>query len=474
MPVGLSGAATLNADAARRAHVGAEWGITGGDATERIAMHKVLDRQSEGTTQLPSARTSRRGGILALLAAGVIAALLWWVLTRATPTTTHRRLDEQATVVRLGEVTRGDVPVALEALGTVTALSTVVVKTQISGKLTEVGFTEGQSVKVGDFLAQIDPRPYQAALDQAQGQLARDEAMLAAARIDLARYEKLMAQDSIARQQVDTQRALVTQDEAIVRSDRANVENAALNLNYCRIVAPSNGRIGLRLVDPGNYVQASDPNGVVVITQMQPISVVFTLPEDDIPKFLKQLRAGAQLPVLAFNRNSTTQLATGKLETLDNQIDTTTGTVKLRAVFANEDEALFPNQFVNVKLIVDTLRGVAIAPAAAVQIGAPGNYVYVASEEAMVAVRPVKLGARDGQSVAVLEGLAPGDKVVVDGVDRLRDGAKIRVPEPPSGRAPGAAPSAKGSAGQKSGPEQGKPARAPREGPPETRPRTQQ
>jgi membrane fusion protein, multidrug efflux system len=426
-------------------------------------MHKLLDRQSEGVTEIPSTRRGKhRGATIAVIMVGLIAALFWWLQPRAATQAPQRRNADLATVVGLGDVTRGDVPVALEALGTVTALSTVVVKTQISGKLIEVGFKEGQSVKVGDFLAQIDPRPYQAALDQAQGQLARDEAMLAAARVDLARFEKLMTQDSIARQQVDTQRALVAQDVAIVRSDKANVENAALNLNYCRIVALSNGRIGLRLVDVGNYVQASDPNGVVVITQMQPISVVFTLPEDDIPKFLKKLRAGAELPVLAFNRNSTTQLATGKLETLDNQIDTTTGTVKLRATFANDDEMLFPNQFVNVKLIVDTLHDVTIAPSAAVQIGVPGTYVYVANPDATASVRPVKLGARDGQNVAVLEGLAPGDKVVVDGVDRLRDGAKIRVP----GTAGGASGAFAAPSDPASGPAAGKAGSAPRDGQP--------
>jgi multidrug efflux system membrane fusion protein len=393
-------------------------------------MHKLLERQDESVTERTTAPgTKYRRAVFAIVAACLAALLLWWLQSRGAPQAPQRRLADAANVVRLGDVTRGDVPVTLEALGTVTALSNVTVKTQISGKLTEVGFTEGQSVKVGDFLAQIDPRPYQAALDQAQGQLARDEAMLAAARIDLARYEKLMTQDSIARQQVDTQRALVAQDEGIVRSDRANVEAAALNLNYCRIVALSTGRVGLRLVDAGNYVQASDPNGMVVITQMQPMSVLFTLPEDDIPKFLKKLRAGGALPVLAFDRSGATQLATGKLETIDNQIDTTTGTVKLRAIFANDDEALFPNQFVNVKLIVDTLQGVTIAPAAAVQLGAPGNYVYLANKDETVSVRPVKLGARDGQNVAVLQGLSPGDKVVVDGIDRLRDGAKIRLPE---------------------------------------------
>jgi membrane fusion protein, multidrug efflux system len=359
----------------------------------------------------------------------VVAGLVWWLRSRATPERSARTPSETATVVRLSTVTRGDVPVMLDALGTVTALSTVVVKTQINGYLTEVGFQEGQSVNKGAFLAQIDPRPYQAALDQAQGQLARDEALLAAARIDLARYEKLIAQDSIASQQVDTQRALVQQDEAIVRSDKANVETATLNLHYCRIVSPSEGRVGLRLVDPGNYVQASDANGVVVITQMQPISVIFTLSQDTIPQFIKKLRAGEALPVLAFDRSGTTQLATGVLATIDNQIDTTTGTVKLRATFPNKDETLFPNQFVNVKLVVDTLHDAATVPSAGVQIGTPGTYVYFANPDGTVSVRPVKLGPSNGQRATVLEGLSPGDKVVVDGIDRLRDGAKIRLPE---------------------------------------------
>jgi membrane fusion protein, multidrug efflux system len=399
-----------------------------------VPVHKLLDRQggSAPPDVAPVATRPRRRGrafLVVLLATILAATLAAWLLSRPAGERPGRRTAETTTVVRLGTVTRGDMPVSLEGLGTVTTLSTVVVKTQISGKLTEVGFKEGQSVKKGDFLAQIDPRPYQAALDQAQGQLARDEALRAAAKVDLARYEKLITQDSIARQQVDTQRALVLQDEAIVRTDKANVESATLNLNYCRILSPSDGRVGLRLVDPGNYVQASDPSGVVIITQMQPISVIFTVPQDAIPQFIKKLRAGEALPVLAFNRNSSKQLAAGSLTTIDNQIDVTTGTVKLRATFANEDETLFPNQFVNVKLVVDTLQDGALVPSAAVQIGAPGPYVYVANADATVSVRAIKVGPSNGESVAVLEGLAPGDKVVVDGVDRLRDGAKIRVPE---------------------------------------------
>ena len=418
-------------------------------------MHKLLERREEIGAQCPPAiassgsRRVRRLSLLLALAALVGAATWWWLSgpVREGP----RRPTEAATVVRLGAVTKGDMPVTLDALGTVTALSTVTVKTQISGKLTEVGFTEGQSVKKGDFLAQIDPRPYQAALDQAQGQLARDEALLAAAKIDLARYEKLMTQDSIARQQVDTQRALVLQDEAIVRSDKANVENAALNLNYCRIVSLSDGRVGLRLVDPGNYLQAGDPNGVVIVTQMQPISVIFTLPQDTIPQFIKKLRAGQTLSVLAFNRSSTAQLAAGSLTTLDNQIDVTTGTVRLRATFPNDDESLFPNQFVNIKLVVDTLRDATLVPSAAIQIGAPGPYVYIANADSTVSVRPIKVGPSGGERVAVLEGLAPGDNVVVDGVDRLRDGAKIRVPE-----TAGSGPNPPAKSGKEGEPRKGK------------------
>jgi membrane fusion protein, multidrug efflux system len=411
-------------------------------------VHKLLERREEIGAQRPPSvapRASRRvpRPVLLLALVAIVGAATWWWLSGPVRERPGRRPTEAATIVRLGTVTKGDMPVTLDALGTVTALSTVAVKTQISGKLTEVGFTEGQSVKKGDFLAQIDPRPYQAALDQAQGQLARDEALLAAAKIDLARYEKLMTQDSIARQQVDTQRALVLQDEAIVRSDKANVENAALNLNYCRIVSPSDGRVGLRLVDAGNYLQASDPSGVVIITQMQPMSVIFTLPQDTIPQFIKKLRAGERLSVLAFNRSSTTQLAAGSLSTLDNQIDVTTGTVRLRATFPNEDEALFPNQFVNIKLVVDTLRDATLVPSAAIQIGAPGAYVYVANANSTVSVRPIKVGPSGGERVAVLEGLAPGDNVVVDGVDRLRDGASIRVPE-----AAGSNPNAAGKSGK--------------------------
>ncbi len=390
---------------------------------------EVVGEPVEVLASPAKARRRRLGTFVWILIwAAVALGLGWWWYNRAPPETRTLHRPDTATVVGIAQTTRGDMPVSLDALGTVTALSTVTVKTQISGKLLDVGYKEGQAVKKGDFLAQIDPRPYQAALEQAQGQLARDEAALAVSKVDLARYEKLMREDSIARQQVDAQRALVKQNEATVRSDKAAIENAILNVNYCRIVSPIDGRVGLRLVDPGNYVQAGDATGLLVIAQTKPISVVFALAQDTIPQFIKQYRSGATLQVEAYNRNNTQLLATGKLSTIDNQIDTSTGTIKLRAEFANEDETLFPNQFVNARLIVETLRDVVVAPAAAVQIGTPGAFVYLVNPNHTVSVRPVKVGPADGERVVILEGLTAGDTIVVDGVDRLRDGAKIKTP----------------------------------------------
>lgn len=368
-----------------------------------------------------------RSALVVLFLVALAAAGAWRLMPLAQHEQQAARQPLASVTVKVGSVVRGPMPVTLSALGTVTSPATVTIKTQISGKIIEVGFQEGQLVKAGDFLVQIDAKPYQAAFDQAQGQLSRDQALLAAARIDLDRYATLLKQDSIARQQVDTQRALVRQDEAQVRADTAAVETASINLNYCRIVSPITGRVGLQLVDPGNYVQPSDPTGIVVITQTQPISVIFPLAQDTIPQFIGKYRRGTAMTVEAYSRNSETLLATGELAALDNQIDTSTGTVKLRANFANEKEELFPNQFVNVKLVVDTLAGATLAPQAAVQLGAPGNYVYKANGDGTVSVKPVKIGPADAQNVAILDGLAPGDQVVVDGADRLRDGAKITI-----------------------------------------------
>jgi multidrug efflux system membrane fusion protein len=325
------------------------------------------------------------------------------------------------------------VPIVIRALGTVTPLATVTVKTQITGQLVQVAFTEGQAVKKDELLAVVDSRPYEVALQNAQGALGKDEALLKNAQIDLQRYATLVKQDSIARQQYDTQAALVRQYEAQIVTDQAVVDNAKLNLVYTRIIAPVNGRIGLRLVDPGNYVTLGDATGICVVTQMQPISVLFTIPEDSLPQVRQRLRAGAKLPVTALDRAQKNQLAQGMVTTTDNQIDTTTGTVKLRAVFDNADEALFPNQFVNVRLLADTVKDAITVPVAAIQRGTPGTFVYFVKADDTVAVRVVETGATDGEKIAVTKGLALGEQVVIDGVDRLRDGAKIRRP----GNAPG-------------------------------------
>jgi membrane fusion protein, multidrug efflux system len=322
---------------------------------------------------------------------------------------------------------KGDMPVTLSQLGTVTPLTTVTLKSQISGYLTEVALHEGQMVNKGDFLAQIDPRPYEVALEQAQAQLAKDQALLKNALLDLQRYNTLVAENSIAKQTRDTQEALVGQYQATVKADHAQVDAQKLNLTYCRIISPVTGRVGLRQVDPGNYVQMSDPTGIVVITQVKPMSVVFTTPEDNLPQVMKRLRAGATLDAIAYDRTGANELARGTLDTVDNQIDTTTGTVKLRAIFDNKEETLFPNQFVNVKLIVDTIREADILPNSAIQRGAPGTFVYVVKPDQTVAVQKVTLGPTDGQRVAIMSGLPPGESVVVDGTDRLRDGAKVAV-----------------------------------------------
>jgi membrane fusion protein, multidrug efflux system len=316
----------------------------------------------------------------------------------------------------------------LTALGTVTPLATVTVQTQLSGTLQTVAFQEGQMVRKDDLLAQIDPRPYQISLENAQGALARDQALLQTARLDLKRYQTLLAQDSIASQQVDTQASLVQQYIGTVKSDQANIDTYKLDLIYARITAPVAGRVGLRQVDPGNYVTPNLTNGLVVITQLQPISVIFTVSEDSLPQIMKQVQAGAKLSVTAYDRSNTTSLATGALETLDNQIDTTTGTLKLRAMFNNPDNLLFPNQFVNARLLVDTIHDAVIVPTSAVLNGSMGQFVYVVQPDNTVTVRQVKTGPVDGERTSIASGLQAGERVVIDGSDRLKEGAKITIP----------------------------------------------
>ncbi|KAF0102678.1 MAG: putative multidrug efflux transporter MdtA [Rhodospirillaceae bacterium] len=331
-----------------------------------------------------------------------------------------------AVPVGVATASKGDIPIVLRALGTVTPLQTVNVKTQITGQLTEVHFKEGQMVKQGDLLAQVDPRPYDVALQQAIGQQQRDEALLKNAQTDLERYRKLVQQDSIARQQYDTQISLVRQYEAALVIDQAQVDAARLNVTYTKIVAPLTGKIGLRMVDKGNYVTMGDASSICVIIQVQPISVLFTIPEDSLPLVRQRLKSGENLEVRVLDRSQKTELAVGRLDTTDNVIDLTTGTVKLRAIFDNADESLFPNQFVNVRLLADTVKDAVVVPVAAIQRGQPGTFVYLAKADDTVEIRVVELGATDGEKVAILKGLKVGDQVVIDGVDRLRDGARIR------------------------------------------------
>jgi multidrug efflux system membrane fusion protein len=351
-----------------------------------------------------------------------------------------KRGDGRPMPVQATTAKSGDIDVVINALGTVTARNTTTVKARVDGQIVRIAFREGQWVKEGALLAEIDPRPFQVQLDQAAGQLARDQALLANAKLDLERYSGLLAKDSIARQQVDAQQALVRQYEGAVQSDRAQLDNARLQLGFTRITAPVSGRLGLRQVDVGNMVRASDAGGIVVITQTQPIAVVFAIPADGLGAVLARLRKGDALAVDAFDRDGRTRLASGKLLTVDNQIDVATGTVKLKAEFPNADDALFPNQFVNVRLRVETKRNATLIPLAAVQRGAQGTFVYVVGQDQSVAVRPVTLGPGLADVVAVETGVAPGERVVTDGVDKLRDGAKVEVATP---GAPGAAAEAR-------------------------------
>jgi membrane fusion protein, multidrug efflux system len=387
------------------------------------------EREAPSIGSSPTAKGgSRRGLVLtSLLILLCIGGVVWWTKQGSAPQQGGAGRNAAPMSIAPEVVGTGDIGINLNGLGTVTSLATVTVRTQISGYLTKVVFKEGDEVKKGDLLAEIDSRPYEAALAQAKGQLARDEAMLKGAQVDLARYQGLAAQNAVPHQTLDTQIALVAQDQGTVEADKATVKSAEVNLQYTRIMSPIDGRVGLRQVDQGNYVTPGDANGLVVITQLQPISVLFTVPEDNLPAIADRIRSGAVLPVTAYDRSGANKIAEGKLQTFDSQIDQTTGTIKLRAQFPNDDRALFPNQFVNVRLLLDTHKNVTTISTAGVQRGIPGTFVYLINPDSTVSVRPVKLGETAGDRVEVISGLTPGERIVIDGADKLRDGAKIVV-----------------------------------------------
>jgi membrane fusion protein, multidrug efflux system len=365
-----------------------------------------------------------RGKLIAIV---IIVALVLLVLFHLIFGAKPERNGNPPQVVSATAATLGDMPVILNELGTVTPVATVTVLPQLSGYLTEVGYQEGQDVKKGQFLAQIDPRQYEINKQQAEAQLAKDQASLDQARADLARYEQLHQQKSIAEQTYIDQKFTVAQDEAAVKADKASIAQYELDLEYCHITAPVDGRVGLRLVDPGNYVTASSSSGIVVITTMKPTTVQFTVPQNSLSQVLERFNSGAKLPVTAYSSDNTKQIAAGTLYAISNQMATSTGTVTLRATFPNDDESLYPNEFVNARLLVDTMKQAVLVPTPAVQSGAPGDYVYLVNADDTVSVHKVTPGPSDGKNTVILSGLSAGQVVVTDGMDRLNDGAKIKL-----------------------------------------------
>jgi membrane fusion protein, multidrug efflux system len=397
------------------------------DAAARVRAEQLSLPGVLPDARRPQRRSRRRWTWIAIAAVAIVASLL--LLRHADQTTAaqHQPASPRAvSVVAAPAITR-DLGIYLTGLGTVTPLSTVTVHTRVDGELVTVRYREGQIVAKGELLAEIDRQPYQAQVEQYEGQLARDEALLANARVDLERYKTLWSQNSIQKQQLDTQLSLVEQYEGTVKLDRGLLNAARVNLAYCRITSPIAGRVGLRLVDPGNIVHATDTNGIVVITQLQPITVVFTLPEDNIGAVAERLRRGERMVVDAYDRAQQRKLASGSLMTIDNQIDTTTGTVRLRAEFPNADNRLFANQFVNTRLTLGAARGVTTVPVAALLRSPNGSFVYVVNQHHTVEARPVTVGVTDGDQVEISKGVVPGEVLVVDGADRIRDGSPVEA-----------------------------------------------
>jgi membrane fusion protein, multidrug efflux system len=386
--------------------------------------------KNEGFTRLPARRWYQLWWVWVLVAcvAGIViySHLGKRPETTGSPSGAGKNLGQPVPVSAVA-AQKGDIGVYLDGLGSVSPLRTVTVKSRVDGELMRVYYKEGQIVKEGQLLAEIDPRPYQAQLTQAEGQMLRDKALLANAKVDMKRYRILNSQDSIAEQQYATQQSLVHQLEGTVKLDQGQIDNAKLQLVYSKITAPVSGRIGLRQVDPGNIIHATDTTGLAVITQLEPITVIFTIAEDNLPEVYTKYRAGERLPVYAYNREQTKRLSSGYLHSLDNQIDPSSGTIKLRAEFANKDHMLFPNQFVNARLLLETKRGVILIPTAAIQRSPEGPFVYLIKPDHTVTVRQVRLGPSENDHTAIEEGLSPGDLVVQEGAERLREGAKVEV-----------------------------------------------
>lgn len=394
-------------------------------------------RRQDGPTR-PGSEKSKKGALIwlvfLLIIAGVVGYAVWRASRPAGPQRSQvggrGRGPLGPVPVVIANATRSSIPHYLNGLGNVTAYYTVTVKSRVDGEFMKADFNEGDLVKQGQVLVELDPRPYQVQLDLAEATLAHDQALLDNAKLDLARYKQLLAKDAIPSQQLDTQVALVAQYEGTIKQDLANIENAKLQLVYAKVTAPITGIVGLRIIDPGNIVHAADTTGIITITQLQPIAVLFTIPEDSLPEVAQKLRAGKRLPADAYNRDNSKKLASGMLVTLNNQIDNTTGTSQLKAVFENKDNALFPQQFVNIRLLVDTLTDQLVVPNVAIQNGQQGSFVYAVDDNSKVHLKPVQVGITTDTSADILSGISEGDRVVVDGTDRLSEGSEVRIRRP--------------------------------------------